>query len=396
VALEPTAIRTLNQPPADLVDVESEQLTLLSGHSIAERGGMLGGPLAVEPVGSSPVITQEPAVPVQVLDLIAPDRDQPRRIADLEHPVNAYLNGLAPSSRRPQRAALEAIARRATQLYTAETMPWQRLRRPHVLKIRGLLEEHYQPATANRMLSALRGVLRECWQAQLMSIEEYQAAITIPSIRGESEPRGRNLSASDLRSLFQACSNSFPQRRDQDSAVRRRRDAAFLALAYSCGLRRSEAVAIDLADLDLGGGELRVRRGKGRKPRHITVPPSALPALQDWLQVRGREPGPLFCPVLKSGRLLREGDQLARLSPGGAWRICRERGLQAQIQAPAPHDLRRTWIGDLLDLGVDLVTVQKMAGHASASTTGRYDRRDRGVQRRAAALLHVPYAAPTD
>src|SRR6202011_6190521 len=139
---------------------------------------------------------------------------------------------------------------------------------------------------------------------------------------------------------------------------------------------------------------LRVRRGKGRKPRQVTLPPSALPALEDWLQVRGSEPGPLFCPVLKSGRLLRNGGQLARLSPGGAWRICRERGLQAQIQAPAPHDLRRTWIGDLLDLGVDLATVQKMAGHASASTTAGYDRRDQGVQRRAAVLLEVPYVVP--
>jgi integrase len=270
-------------------------------------------------------------------------------------------------------------------------MPWHCLRRAHLLSIRGLLEEHYQAATANRVLSALRGVLRECWQAQLMSIEDYQAATSIPAVRGESEPRGRHLSAGELRSLFEACSPSSNDGPHQGSATRRRRDAAFLALAYSCGLRRSEAVAVDLADLDLVGGEVRVRRGKGRKPRLLTVPPSALPALQDWLQVRGSEPGALFCPVLKSGRLLREEGQLARLSPGGAWRICRERGLQAQIEAPAPHDLRRTWIGDLLDLGVDLATVQKMAGHASASTTGRYDRRDRGVQHRAAVLLQVPY-----
>src|SRR3989442_12402996 len=106
---------------------------------------------------------------------------------------------------RPLRADLSSrpwldwIARRATQLYTAETMPWHRLRRPHVLKIRGLLEENYQPSTANRMLSALRGVLRECWQAQLMSHEDYQAAINIPALRGEPEPRGRHLSADRLR-----------------------------------------------------------------------------------------------------------------------------------------------------------------------------------------------------
>jgi integrase len=275
-------------------------------------------------------------------------------------------------------------------------MPWQRLRRPHVLKIRGLLEEHYQPATANRMLSALRGVLKECWHGQLMTTEDYQAAISVPAVRGESERRGRDLSPAELRGLFDACTRAPRDGPGHDSASRRRRDAAFLALAYGCGLRRSEAVALDVADLDLVGGELRVRRGKGKKPRQVTLPPSTVPALEDWLEVRGPEPGSLFCAVLKSGRLVRAGDGPARLSPGAAWRICRERGLKGQIQAPAPHDLRRTWIGDLLDLGVDLATVQKMAGHASASTTGGYDRRDREVQRRAAVLLQVPYTVPED
>jgi hypothetical protein len=52
--------------------------------------------------------------------------------------------------------------------------------------------------------------------------------------------------------------------------------------------------------------------------------------------------------------------------------------------------------GDLLDLGVELATVQRMAGHASASTTGRYDRRDRTSQREAATPLHVPYTSQPD
>jgi hypothetical protein len=105
-------------------------------------------------------ITKEPAVSDLVLTLAGPEAEQ-SSLADLEHPVTAYLNGLAPSSQRPQLAALEAIARRSTHVFTAETMPWQRLRRPQVLKIRSLLEENYLPATANRMLSALRGVLTD-------------------------------------------------------------------------------------------------------------------------------------------------------------------------------------------------------------------------------------------
>jgi hypothetical protein len=71
-------------------------------------------------------------------------------------------------------------------------MPWQRLRRPHVLKIRSLLEETYLPATANRMLSALRGVLKECWHSGRLGIEEYRLAVDVEPVRGEPEPRGRD------------------------------------------------------------------------------------------------------------------------------------------------------------------------------------------------------------
>jgi integrase len=60
-------------------------------------------------------------------------------------------------------------------------------------------------------------------------------------------------------------------------------------------------VALERADLNLFSGQLLVRHGKGRKPRLVSLPASALPALQDWLEVRGGDPGPLFSAVLKRG-----------------------------------------------------------------------------------------------
>src|SRR2546429_4007129 len=150
----------------------------------------------------------EPRALGQALELGPFASDQLPSLGDVSHPVQASLNALALSSGRPQLSALDWIARRSTQVFTAESMPWQHLRRPHVLKIRGLLEEQYQPATANRMLSALRGVLRECWHAQLMTTEEYQAAISVPAVRGESERRGRDRSPAELRGLFDACTRA--------------------------------------------------------------------------------------------------------------------------------------------------------------------------------------------
>src|SRR5438270_13164334 len=104
------------------------------------------------------------------------------------------------------------------------------------------------------MLSALRCVLRECWEAQLMTTEEYQAAINVPAVRGESERRGRDLSPAELRGLFDACASAPLDGRGPDSAARRRRDAAFLALTYGCGVLRAEAVAGGVAGPGLASG----------------------------------------------------------------------------------------------------------------------------------------------
>lgn len=159
-----------------------------------------------------------------------------------------------------------------------------------------------------------------------------------------------------------------------------------LAILYGVGLRRSEAVALDVSDYDVESGALTVRSGKGNKARMGYVPSGAREAVALWLEARGEEVGPLLLPVLKSGRIVHR-----RLTDQAVLMILMKRAEQAGVKHLSPHDLRRTFISDLLEAGADISTVQKMAGHANVQTTTRYDRRGEKAKQKAAELLHVPF-----
>ena len=160
-----------------------------------------------------------------------------------------------------------------------------------------------------------------------------------------------------------------------------------LALLYGCGLRRSETVVVQLADY--ADGAVTINSGKGRKARIVYPPRGGRDAIEAWLERRGDWPGALLCPVRKGGHV-----QPRAMSDQAVLMRLRFLAKRAGVKALTPHDLRRSFVGSLLDAGADISSVQALAGHSSTDTTTRYDRRPEDAKRNAAELLHVPFVKP--
>jgi integrase/recombinase XerD len=263
--------------------------------------------------------------------------------------------------------------------------PWEALRFQHTQAIRTVLIETISkhtgklraPETINRILYVLRGILKTTWRLGLMDAEDYYRAADIENVRGETLPAGRGLFDGEVAALLKVCAD--------DPSMAGFRDAAIISLMVSCGLRRNEVVSLDLIDYDITNDQM-VVNGKGNKQRLAYVLNETADAMLDWLIVRGEEPGPMFLPINRADKLMNR-----RLSGHTIYDMLLRRGIEAGIGEFSPHDLRRTFISCMLGAGIDLVTVSKLAGHASVTTTARYDRRPEEAKRKAIASIHVPY-----
>jgi len=229
----------------------------------------------------------------------------------------------------------------------------------------------------NQTLSAIRKLVREAADNGAIDPILANGIANVKGIKSETLPAGRNITQGELLAMINICIG------DGKSGAR---DAAIIAMLYACGLRRAELVNLDLGDYDPATGELKVLRAKGNKQRTLYLNNGARDALEDWINVRGNDEGSLFLQI-------RKGDHMKfnRLTTQAIYHVLQNRAKQAGVKDMSPHDFRRTFVGDLLDAGADIVTVQKMAGHADVSTTARYDRRGEEAKRKAAELLHVPY-----
>ena len=294
-----------------------------------------------------------------------------------QHPAKVFLARLSAGSRRTMRDALDTIAGLLTSgRCDSETLDWSRLRYQHTAAVRSALVERYAPATVNKMLSALRGVLRESWRLGQMQAEDYQRAVDVESVKGERLPRGRALTIGEVTALFQVL----------DATPAGARDAAVMALLYGAGLRRSEIVMLNREDYDASTGALAIRAAKGNRDRSAYVTNGSQEALSAWLHYRGDEPGSLFLPVDKGGKPLPR-----RMTGQAVLLMLRKRAAQANVQRFSPHDLRRTFISHLLERGADISVIQRLAGHSQVTTTARYDMRGEEAKRKAVELLQIPY-----
>lgn len=289
-------------------------------------------------------------------------------------PVAVYLARLGTDkSRRTMQRALDTVAA-FLGAPNPHRIPWGALRYQHAAALRSRLAERLAPATVNKVLAALRGVARETMRLGDLDAAEYTKIADVEGLRGSRLPAGRHVEGPELVSLFSACNRATPLGA---------RDAALLAVLRVAGLRRAELAALDLGDLDRSTWTIRVV-GKGNKERLAYVA-QARPELETWLAVRGEAPGPLFCAVSKARRPTGK-----RMGESSIAYVIGRVSARAGVLRSSPHDWRRTFVGDLLDAGADLATVQRLAGHAQVTTTQRYDRRGERAAAKAAALLSIP------
>lgn len=277
---------------------------------------------------------------------------------EVSRPAVAYLARLAPGSRPAMISGLRRIAALLGWATDWHRYPWHQLDRAATSAVRAWLVENYAPATANRHLAALRGVLREAWRAGLMSDAAYHRAADLPCIRSSRLPAGREVPAGELERLFEAAGSE--------------RNRAILAVAFAGGLRRSEIAALDPGDIDPDTGAVTIRGGKGRKDRLAYIGQNGMRLVSSWLERRGDGPGSLF-----------------GIREAAVYKLIRRAARRAGVRC-TPHDLRRTFVSRLLDNGADIATVKELAGHADIQTTARYDRRGERAKRAAAELLEVP------
>jgi integrase/recombinase XerD len=171
------------------------------------------------------------------------------------------------------------------------------------------------------------------------------------------------ISVTEVERLLEAAGSTG----DPDPRVLR--DRALLEFLYGTGARISEAVGLDIRDLDLSADPSVLLSGKGGKQRFVPVGSYAARALQAYL-VRGRPA--LAARARRPVNAVFLNARGGRLTRQGAWGVLGEAADRSGLKGASPHTLRHSFATHLLDGGADIRVVQELLGHASVTTTQVY------------------------
>jgi len=292
-----------------------------------------------------------------------------------------YLAKLGMGSRRTVQQSMASLA---AMIAGGETDPrklrWERLSRADTVNLRSELQERFAPATANKMLSVLRGVLRTARDMGIMSERAFQTAASLESIKQTTQSSLVPVGPKTLEGLFQSCAAS--------PGADGRRDAALLAVFLSSGLRRSEASALDMADYDAKTGLLHIRGERPEYDRLVTLPKPGRKAVEDWLSIRSTEPGPLFLPVDRGGLI-----RFRRMTAQAIYSIFRRIAARTETPEITLRDLRRAYVTSLIREGKSIEEVRYLVGHASWFTTAAYRSLAEDMSVEVYSLDKLPYRA---
>ncbi|MGB9610811.1 MAG: tyrosine-type recombinase/integrase [Bryobacteraceae bacterium] len=226
-----------------------------------------------------------------------------------------------------------------------------------VLELREWLGHLYElgldKTTIRRKLAAVRSLFEHCLR---------RGAVTVNRAKLLATPRlPKRLPAVPTEEQTNALIDGVAARRLERPYPER--DLALLEVLYGCGVRISELEGMNLDDLDLRDGWVRVR-GKRKKERQVPIPGRALDALRKYVECRRASPGEKALFVNCRG---------GRLSARGVHKILRLYAIAlAGDSSIHPHSLRHAYATHLLNAGADLRAIQELLGHASLSTTQKY------------------------
>lgn len=234
-----------------------------------------------------------------------------------------------------------------------------------ILKYRDhLIAKNLSPSTINRRFGAIRSLFK---LARLLGYSAVE--IEIPNMKSEAyrDTKGPGLPAFKRMINIAADQNNMKAKRDR----------AILRLLFDLALRASELVELDLSHVEFEQKRISIK-GKGRTQRQfLSITSTSMEALKDWIAIRGENPGPLFC------NLIRDACKRKRLSRIGLYELIRGLGEEVEVKT-RPHGIRHLSISEACKAaqnnGYALEEVMDHSRHKSVSTLMIYRDRERDTQ----------------